>query len=277
MLLAILLNSAFADALPQGVQSVYTGVSYGTWSAFESKGNKNSLPQNAAVSQVLSHTQYTYGIQDGIDLSLSIPVSHVSVSTGMVDAVTGIGQLGLASNIDLWQKDSLSLTGQFALSTGSLHAKDRGKLTNIGDGSTQVRAGVTVGQQWSIGSGYAYAGARGWYVFKIPSTFDFDPKYPADDVTYGIYIGGGNKGYQASIFVDGFMRLNGVDYPAPASVASMEGFTALKASQMKVGINDSISWKDWTLSGYIATSVLAKNNPMDEVIGGFGLSYLIQP
>ena len=80
-----------------------------------------------------------------------------------------------------------------------------------------------------------------------------------------------------NLFADGFYRLDGVDYPAPQSVDAIEAFTALKASQMKVGINDSLSFGDWTVSGYIATSVLAKNNPMDERIGGIGVGYLIQP
>ena len=271
--------TAMAETLPKGSHSVYSGVSYGTWSSFESKGNEKSLPQDAIATQILSRTQYTYGSHERFDMSIVLPVSSVSVdnlSGGMFDTTTGLGQVGLGANMALFDQKDFSLTGSMGLYTGAFHAENRGRLTNIGDGSTQVRAGVSASQLWEVNSGYLNINARGGYIFKIPSTLEFDPKYPADDITYELSLGGGYKGYTASIFIDGFQRLNGVDYPA-TSVDSIEAFTALQSSQVKVGINDSITINDWTLSGYIATSVLATNNPMDERIGGIGIGYLIQP
>ena len=277
MVLFLTLASAVAGTLPKGAQHIYSGASYGTWSAFESKGSEKSLPQGAQVSQILSHTQYSYGLKEGMEVSVFLPVSSVSVSEMSVPTTTGVGQVGVASSFDLWGTDKLGLMGRAGLTTGALHAEDRGKLTNIGDGSTQLHLGVAGSSVWEVSSAYVHVSARGGYIAKVPSTLDFNPKYPADDLTYGLNVGGRYKGYSLNLFVDGFYRLDGVDYPAPASVDSIEGFTALKASQMKVGISDSISWNNWSLSGYVATSVLAKNNPMDEVIGGIGIGYFIQP
>ena len=279
LLAAITGMTATAGTLPKGAHNVYSGVSYGTWSSFESKGNEKSLPQDAVVTQVLSQTHYTYGIHERFDVSITVPVSSVSVSElsgNMFETTTGLGQTGIGSSIGLFEQNSLQVTGAVGVYTGAFHAENRGRLTNIGDGSTQVRAGISVSQLWEVNSGYVNINARSGYIFKIPSTLDFDPKYPADDVTYGLSVGGGYKGYSASVFLDGFQRLNGVDYPA-ASVASMEGFTALKASQIKVGLSDSLTINEWTLSGYVASSVMARNNPMDELIGGIGIGYLIQP
>ena len=271
--------TAMAGTLPKGTHSVYSGVSYGTWSSFESKGDEKSLPQNAMVTQILSRTQYTYGIHDRFDLSIVLPVYSVSVSElsgNMFETTTGLGQTGIGSNIGLFEQNSLQITGTVGVYTGAFHAENRGRLTNIGDGSTQLRAGVSASQLWEVNSGYVNINAKGGYIFKIPSTLDFDPKYPADDVTYGLSVGGGYKGYTASVFIDGFQRLNGVDYPA-TSVDALDAFTALKASQLKVGLSDSITVSDWTVSGYVASSVMARNNPMDELIGGIGIGYLIQP
>ena len=271
--------TATAGTLPKGAHNVYSEVSYGTWSSFESKGTEKSLPQDAVVTQILSKTHYTYGIHERFDLSITIPVLSVSVSElsgNLFETTTGLGQTGIGSNIGLFQQNNLSVTGTVGLYTGAFHAESRGRLTNIGDGSTQLRGGVAASQLWDVNSGYLNINAKGGYIFKIPSTLDFDQKYPADDITYGLSVGGGYKGYSASVFVDGFQRLNGVDYPA-TSVDSIEGFTALKASQLKVGLSDSIAVKDWTLSGYVASSVLATNNPMDELIGGIGIGYFIQP
>ena len=271
--------TAMAGTLSKGTHSVYSSVSYGTWSSFESKGDEKSLPQNAMVTQILSRTQYTYGIHERFDLSIVLPVSSVSVSElsgNMFETTTGLGQTGIGSNIGLFEQNSLQITGAVGVYTGAFHAENRGRLTNIGDGSTQLRAGVSASQLWEVNSGYVNINAKGGYIFKIPSTLDFDPKYPADDVTYGLSVGGGYKGYTASVFIDGFQRLNGVDYPA-TSVDALDAFTALKASQLKVGLSDSITVSDWTVSGYVASSVMARNNPMDELIGGIGIGYLIQP
>lgn len=281
MILIWALSKAMAGTLPEGSHQIFSGVSYGTWSSFESKGTEKFLPQSAMVKQVLSQTQYTYGIKDGMDVSIVIPVSNVSttgVSGTMFEPTTGIGQVGVSSKWSLWNNDSIDLTSQFGLTTGALHADTRGRVTNIGDGSTQLHLGLTSAGFWNVSSGYVHVTARGGYIAKIPSTFDFNPKYPADDLTYGFSIGGGYKGYNINLFVDGFYRLDGVDHPVSSDdIPAIEAFTALKASQMKVGINDSISFGDWTVSGYIATSVLAKNNPVDEMIGGLGVGYLIQP
>jgi|GEM_PF-2845989 len=271
--------TAMAGTLSKGTHSVYSSVSYGTWSSFESKGDEKSLPQNAMVTQILSRTQYTYGIHERFDLSIVLPVSSVSVSElsgNMFETTTGLGQTGIGSNIGLFEQNSLQITGAVGVYTGAFHAENRGRLTNIGDGSTQLRAGVSASQLWEVNSGYVNINAKGGYIFKIPSTLDFDPKYPADDVTYGLSVGGGYKGYTASVFIDGFQRLNGVDYPA-TSVDALDAFTALKASQLKVGLSDSITVSDWTVSGYVASSVMARNNPMDELIGGIGIGYLVQP
>ena len=81
-----------------------------------------------------------------------------------------------------------------------------------------------------------------------------------------------------SVFVDGFQRLSGVNYSESNTVDPKERFAALKASQMKVGISDAIALEDgWSLSGYVARSVMAKNNPMDEWISGIGVSYYRAP
>ena len=271
------LASAMAGTLPKGSQHIYSGASYGTWSSFESKGSEKSLPQGAQVSQLLSHTQYSYGMKDGIELSVFLPVSSVSVSQMSVPTTTGIGQVGVSSKFDLWGMDTLGITGQVGLTTGAFHSEERGKLTNIGDGSTQVHLGLSGSSVWEVSSAYVHLNARGGYIAKMPSNLDFNPKYPADDLTYGLNVGGRYRGYSLSVFIDGFYRLDGVDYPAPTTVDSIEGFTALKASQLKVGVSDSISWNSWSLSGYVAKSVLAKNNPMDEMIGGIGIGYYIQP
>ena len=274
---------ATAGTLPVGTHHIFSGVSYGTWSSFESKGSEKSLPQSAKVNQILSHTQYTYGLKDGMDVSIFVPVSNVSasgVSGNMFEPTSGIGQMGLSSNVALWNNDVINLTSRVGVSTGALHADNRGRVTNIGDGSTQLHLGLASSGLWDVSSGFVRVNARGGYIAKVPSTFDFNPKYPADDVTYGFSIGGGYQGYALNLFVDGFYRLDGVDHPASESsedVPALEAFTALKASQMKIGINDSISFRSWTVSGYIATSVLAKNNPNNERIGGIGIGYLIQP
>ena len=281
MILFWVLANVMAGTLPEGSHHIFSGVSYGMWSSFESKGSEKSLPQSAKVTQVFSQTKYSYGIKDGVDISIFVPVSNVStsgVSGSMFDPTTGIGQMGVYSNFSLWKNESIDLTSRLGVSTGAFHADTRGRVTNIGDGSTQLQLGLASAGFWNVSSGYLHVNARGGYIAKIPSTLDFDPKYPADDLIYGLSIGGGYKGYNINLFVDGFYRLDGVDHPAlPDEVPAVEAFTALKASQMKIGINDSISFGDWTVSGYIATSVFAKNNPIDEKIGGIGVGYLIQP
>lgn len=273
----LMMGVSMAGTLPKGTQAVFSGLSYGTWSAFESKEETIYLPQDAVVSQVLSHTQYAYGVHERFDVALVVPIANVSVSElsgNMFDTTTGVGQIGLTSNVGLMQEDNWSLTGIVGLFTGALHAENRGRLTNIGDGSSQARLGLSSALALPVNSGFLTVSGGAQYVAKLPSTLNFDPKYPADDVVYGLYVGGQYKGYAASIFLDGFQRLDGVDYTS-SSLGNIEAFTSLKASQLKVGINDSLSFNNWTISGYVARSILARNNPMDEWIGGIGVGYVI--
>lgn len=283
MIVWMIANMANAGVLPEGAQNIYTGVSFGTWSAFESNGNTIpvSKQDDLSVMQVLNDTQVTYGIQAGLDVTYVVPISYVKVpgkQGGALEPTLGLGQIGASVQQEFWRFDQTALTGSAGLFTGLLHAGTRDRLTNIGDGSTQVRLGLEAEDVREIGLGFIHFNAKGQYIAKLPSNFSFDPKYPADDVTYTVTLGGGYRGYSMSVFVDGFQRLSGVNYSESNTVDPKERFTALKASQMKVGISDAIALQDgWSLSGYVAHSVMAKNNPMDEWISGIGVSYYKAP
>lgn len=274
---------AQAGVLSEGSQSIYSGVSIGTWSAFESNGNTIpvSKQDDLSVLQVLNHNEVTYGLMEGLDVTYVLPVSYVKVPTkqgGALEPTLGLGQLGASVQKNLWTFDQAALIGQAGLFTGLLHAGSRDRLTNIGDGSTQVRVGLEAANTWSIGLGFVNVRAQGQYIAKLPATFSFDPKYPGDDVAYSVNLGGGYRGYSMSIFVDGFQRLSGVNYAESNTVDPKERFTALKASQLKVGLSDAIAISsEWSISGYVAHSVMAKNNPMDEWISGIGFHYYQAP
>ena len=59
MILFWTLATAMAGTLPQGGQYIYSGASFGTWSAFDGGGSEMSLPQGAQVSPRFCHRHNT--------------------------------------------------------------------------------------------------------------------------------------------------------------------------------------------------------------------------
>lgn len=283
MIFWMLSGLAQAEVLAEGAQAIYSGISVGTWSAFESNGDTIPVSKvdDLSVVQVLNYNQVSYGLEEGLDVTYVLPVSYVMVpgkQGGALEPTLGLGQAGVSVQKNLWSFDQAVLIGSTGVFTGLLHAGTRDRLTNLGDGSTQVRLGLEASNVLTMGLGFVNASARGQYIAKVPSNFSFDPKYPADDVTYTVNVGGGYRGYSMSIFVDGFQRLSGVSYAESNTVDPKERFTALQASQTKVGLSNAISLSsEWSVSGYVAHSVMARNNPTDEWIGGVGFSYYQAP
>ena len=146
MMVWMIANMAIAGVLPEGAQSTYSGVSIGTWSAFESNGNiiPVSKQDDLSVLQVLNYNQVTYGIQAGLDVTYVLPVSYVRVPGKQGGVGTHVGSrtsrgvysariLAFGTNCFNWKCRRF---------TGLLHAGTRDRLTNVGDGTTQLRLGL---------------------------------------------------------------------------------------------------------------------------------------
>lgn len=280
--------SESAYVLNPNQQSIYSGISYGKWGQFESKGLEKSVPDT--VTNLFWYSQYSKGIHPRMDVTVAFPFQHTSIgdaapNTDMFATSSGLRNFQIQSKYQLFGPDidSMGLFQRLSsvmdgmnrvaivggVSTGAWNATNRGRLTNIGEGTTDIYAGLLGEFNWIIMS--SSLDLRYW--MKTPTASGAMSQYPGDDITYSydlnlniphvLYLGG---------FVDGYYRLTGVDYPAK-NVPQIEQFTALQGSQTKLGSKFGITMGGLSAHGYFAKAIHAKNNPSDEWMIGMGIGY----
>ena len=285
------LSTAMAESayvLNPHQQSLYSGISYGNWSEFESKGQHKKVPDT--VTNLFWYSQYSKGISNRMDVTVAFPLQYTSIGasapdTDMFESTVGLRALQAQSKYLLYGPDveAMGLFEKFnsivdgigrvalvgGLSTGAWNANNRGRLTNIGEGTTDIYVGLITDVNWIImNSAFDIR-----YHLRTPTAKDAMSEYPGDDITYSydlnltlpnvLYLGG---------FVDGYYRLSGVDYPAQ-NVPKIEQFTALQGTQTKVGVKMGSSWEGVGSHLYFAKVIHAKNNPSDEWMIGLGMSF----
>lgn len=271
--------------LQMGAYNVYLGVSHGKWSQFRANGDPSNLPAPVTDKGVTAY--YAVGVSDRMDIGLNIPVQQTSMGEGapsgeMYASTTGLAATSVNSRILIAREgDALPLTisGIGSFRVGSYHAETRDRLTNIGEGSIDFGAGLLLGRVLLAGPGTLWIEAGGQYWRRIPASFGTTiDKYPGDDITYSSEVGYSfHPKVGVAAVVDGYQRLSGVDYPALANDSTIpveEQWTALRGAQMKAGGKlNFYATEKFTVSSSYLTAVSAVNNPIDERVIGFGVSY----
>ena len=98
MILFLALANAVAGTLSEGTHHIFSGVSYGTWSSFESKGSEKSLPQSAKEHKYCrrhsipagSKTEWTYPYLSVSNVSASgvrnmfAPTTEIAIGVSLI-------------------------------------------------------------------------------------------------------------------------------------------------------------------------------------------------
>ena len=152
-LLLLLMTSASASEGPwttsKGVHNVYLGMFGERFHCFES-GGKNSddcrvgLPAPSPVAQVGTKFFYRSGLGEKTDIALGVPLVRAfplePSDSDKLETTTGVGLLEGRVRYRLGHFRDVDIAAGAGVRTGVFHHSTRGRITNLGEGSTDLVA-----------------------------------------------------------------------------------------------------------------------------------------
>ena len=222
-----------------------------------------------------------HGLGRQMDVSLDVPVARTwspgSQQTGLYSTTLGVGLMQAELRRQWLGGDvPVGVSSRLAVRSGVLHRGSRGRLTNLGEGSTDVGIGVGVGQISLLGGAFLTmdAGASYWYRFALESG-----DVPGDEITWsGNVLLTATDKVGVGLATSGLHRLGGQNLGAVSVQDSDNQWAALNAQQIKAGGRLSIysSSRRPSVSVYFLHSVWARNNPVDTALVEVGLGWDIR-
>ncbi|RME21557.1 MAG: hypothetical protein D6798_17810, partial [Deltaproteobacteria bacterium] len=126
--------------------------------------------------------------------------------------------------------------------------------------------------------GWYRAGLTGWYWYRFPNAVDVDGKKPGDEISGAAELSlSPGRPWAVGPAMYGFIRPRGVDI-GEADFSSLDGFSSLRASQLKVGGKLAIfGVRGRTVSITLLRTVYARNNPSDTLALSVGMGWFHRP
>lgn len=221
-----------------------------------------------------------HGLGSNMDFSIDAPFSRAwasgGTSSGLYQPTMGVGLLQAELRRRwLGQDAPLSASTRLAVRSGVLHQSPRGRLTNLGEGTTDVGVGVGVGRLSIAGRSFVTldAGATYWYRSAL------EDDVPADEVTWSSNLTFSTSSKFGFGFASsGLHRLGGQDLGAVSVVDADNQWAALNAQQIKVGGRLSLysSERFPSMSLSVLRAVWARNNPIDTTVVEIGMGWDIR-
>ncbi|MBX2798670.1 MAG: hypothetical protein KTR31_13395 [Myxococcales bacterium] len=236
---------------------------------------------------------WSWGAMDAVETELRIQLEGVAVADPSAapcdDAerddwcatTVGVGDLSAALKLrllDEFRYHPLTLTFIPTLRTGAPHRATRGRLTNLGEGQTDLGLGLRVGRTGGLGSQwYALSGAATYWL-RASASATTDRRLPGDEISWdtsAVVCVAHRLGLGP--VAQGFHRLWGLDLDE-APLDQAHGFASLKAQQIKIGGRASLYLpRGLTLSATAMTTAYARNNPTDTWVLGLGVGVHREP
>ena len=264
----------YPSPLPNGATSYYQSLGTYYWSRYRGVGESSSLPNNASVLGITSYSSFGLGISESMDIHVALPLRYASYTSAA--PIFGVGKIEIAAKYLLLQEGEgpLTISIRPGIRVGTLHAGSRGEMHNIGEGSLDFGAGVSLGRLgfWDMGFYWLDLGARYWY--RIASSFDLsDPPHP--EISYDINMGlSPNSLVGIGFTALGLHRLDGENLPVSDGGNAQDKWASLRAVQIKAGVKGFLYLSDKiTVDSTLLTSVFAENNPDNEIYFGIGVNY----
>ena len=281
--LLLLAGAALAGSgpwtLPPGHHNVYVGGDVGGFQNISNgAGGSFKLGTPIRGAQVLG--AYTVGLAEGVDVEVVLPFERVWAvysaypvcvdgrPEGWCETTQGLGDAGLRVRFRLLDEGAyrpVTLSARLLARTGAAYANNRGRLTTLGDGQTDVGAGLAIGRTDASDGGRWYrmsASASYWYRFGVAEVDG--RKAPADEISFGAdVLASPVRWVGAGFAVYGFTRLGGLDL-VDAEVGSLNGWVSLNAAQVRVGpVLAFYTDSDWTFFSSVVFTAASRSSPKD--------------
>jgi len=220
------------------------------------------------------------GLGNRMDVSLDVPVSANRApdtdGAGMYESTTGVGNVQLDVRKQWLSSSENGFSSRIAARSGRLHQSSRGRLTNLGEGSTDLGAGLGIGGMSPLGPTFITLDAGGTYWYRFPLSTSSDGSVPADEITWSANaVLTPISAMGVGIATSGLHRLGGQNLGETDVDDPDDRWAALKVQQIKVGGRVALYASDNRPSFSIAfmRAVWAQNNPVDSTLLELGVGW----
>lgn len=222
------------------------------------------------------------GIRDDVELELDVPWTRVDANRtdGPICAALGRGTcattrgLGVVGTRVKWLVLDELYGSPMSVSVGALArfgthtAPTRARVTNLGEGTTDLGPTLAVGRSGGLGKGFWSAHVDGSYRYRFPNVVDAQPPVPGSEYTVDAeLLAGARAWWSIGPQISWWHRPQGVDLEDiladPALATDIDRFARLRASSLRVGGKLLVRSSTRTTLVLGATStVAAVNNPL---------------
>jgi len=261
----------------RGIHNIYLGVMGERFRCFEAQGQSSTacasgLPVAAPVAKLGAKAFYRTGLTGKTDVAVGIPVARSfsleSTSSPMYATTTGLGLIEGRVRYRLGKIYNIDFAAGAGVRSGAAHHASRGRMTNLGEGSTDLQATLYAGRMAPVGPRFHVTSVDLSYFYRLPLDADTAVgRIPGDEIRVsGVSTVAVTSHLGLGLSADGFWRLWGEPLSmSRVSVYGEDRWASLKASQIKLGGRVVIYPGDHRpylqFSGMRA--IWAKNNPLD--------------
>ena len=296
MVLLLLIASALAGDGPWTLgpreNNVFLGLDYYRYSELD-PGDGSTAPLPSPLTADAITGVWTFGLREGVEGELKVPYESVradepqssactGVSASFCKPTSGIGDLGGEIKVRALNElygPPLTVALSAGFRSGEAYADERGRLTTLGDGQTDVGLGASLGRTDVLGKGWYRVGFSGWYWYRFGNGTFAGHKVPADELSgsFAAMVAPVSS-FALGPALSGFWRLGGVDVP-DAVLTDINGFDSLNARQIQVGgkLGVYATNNGPTFSLTVLRTVYAHNNPSDTLVISAGIGWFFRP
>jgi len=272
---------------PKGMHNVYAGLYLEQFRCFEAKGAQsaecgNGLPVSSPVQQTGVKLFYRYGLSGNWDIAISAPFARSRTleesDQPMAQPTTGVGLVQSRIRRRLGSAGPVDFSASAGVRTGAFHRKTRGRLTNLGEGTTDLAGTFSTGMTGVLGPRFFNTSTDVSFYYRFPLQVDDAlGAIPGNELhVSGVFDYAVFSRMGMGVSVDAFHRLSGADLDfGEISRFGDDRWAALAASQVKVGGRVMLYAQGAMpyLQLGAQRAVWAKNNPTDSTFVEFALGY----
>lgn len=265
--------------LEPGEHDVYLGAETGRFRRVGTSGGPIKLGTALHTAQLSG--VWTVGLAKAVDLQVLVPVEAAWVADpdagfcvsdrpeAWCAPTSGLGDVAARLQLRLLDERSyrpVTVSLRASARTGAAYAGRRTRFTTLGDGQTDLGAGLAIGRGGSRGDHWYRVAAAGQYWLRLGVGQIDGRKVPADEIGFGTdLMASPVRWIGLGAAVSGFHRLRGL----PLAQADIDGplnWVSLAATHVRAGPQVALYTESrWTVFSTVQVSVYARNTPSDGV------------
>ena len=283
--------AAFAGTDPWTLQpghhDLRVGVEYGGYRTLAER-NGETLSVGTPVRAVEVFGIYRVGLIEDLDVELVLPYETVWVQRsaypicrgdrpeGWCDLSHGVGDISATVRyrlLDETQYRPVSFTALLMAQTGAAYAGQRGRLSRLGDGQTDLGIGFVLGRTGASETGRWYrVFADVGYFYRFGVGQIDGKKAPADELRFGADLQAAPaRWFGVGAQIRGFNRLGGIDL-FETELGTDNAWVALDALHVQAGPKISLYTDNgWAMYTSFLFTAVAINSPKDLASISFGI------